>query len=96
MPDNQVTYTHTTASVDNTDTIVLAANTDRKYARIQNDDPALILWLMVGAAAVANEGMRLGPDDVFEMTQAKNNVDPAVINGIASAVGPMVALVAEA
>ncbi len=96
MPDNQVTYAHTEVNVDNTDTVALAANANRKYARIQNDDAALIVWLRVGEAAVANEGIRLDPAGVFEMTQAKNNVDPRVVNAIASAAGPAVALVVEA
>ena len=96
MPDNQVTYAHTAVNVDDSTTIVLAENANRKYARIQNDDASLIVWLRVGEAAVANEGIRLDPGDDFEMTQGKNNVDPRVINAIASATGPAVALVVEA
>jgi hypothetical protein len=97
MPDNQVNITHTEASVDNSDTTVVAANDDRKYLWVQNNDAALIVWIRVGgAAAVANEGIRLGPGETFEMSQNKNNVDPRVVQGIASAAGPAVVLVAEA
>lgn len=96
MPDNQVNYVHTTASVDNTDTVVAAANDDRKYLRVQNNDAALIVWIRVNEAAVANTGIRLGPGENYEMRQDKNNVDPRVVNGIASAAGPAVVLVTEA
>ena len=96
MPDNQVTYTHTEADVVASTTLVVAATAGRKYLRLQNNDAALIVWIKVGVDAVVNEGIRLGPNDVYEMTQAKNNVDPALVNGIASAAGPVVVLVTQA
>ncbi len=96
MPDNQVTYTHAAVDVNDSNTVVAAATAGRKYLQIQNDDAALIVWLKVGATAVANEGIRLGPGEEFEMRQDKNNVDPSVVNGIASAAGPAIVLVTQA
>ena len=96
MPDNQVTYAHTTADIVASTTLVIAAAANRKYLRVQNNDAALIVWVFVGAAAVANTGIRLGPGEDFEMRQDKNNVDPRVVNGIASDAGPAVVLVTQA
>ncbi len=97
MPDNQVTYTHSLGSATNAASAAMAAlNANRKYLLVQNDDDALTVWLKVGAAAVANEGIKLGPGEDFEMRQDKNNVDPRAVNGIASAAGPAVVLVTQA
>ncbi|KKN05830.1 hypothetical protein LCGC14_1083380 [marine sediment metagenome] len=96
MPDNQVTYAHTEADVVAATTLVIAAAPNRKYLRVQNDDGALTVWIKIGAAAVLNQGIKLGPGEYYEMRQDKNNVDPRVINGIASAAGPAVVLVTQA
>lgn len=96
MPDNQVTYAHTTANIVDSTTEVIAAAPARKYLRLQNDDGALSVWIKVGADAVLNEGIKLGPGEDYEMRQDKNNVDARVVNGIASAAGPAVVLVTQA
>lgn len=96
MPDNQVTYVQTTANIVAATTEIVDANPDRKYLRIQNDDGALTVWCKVGVAAVLNQGIKLGPGESYEMRADMNNVDPRVVNGIASAAGPAVVLVSEA
>ncbi len=97
MPDNQVTYTHSLGSATNASSAaVVAAAANRKFLRVQNDDGALTVWLKVGVAAVANEGIKLGPGEYYEMRQDKNNVDPRIVNGIASAAGPAVVLITQA
>ncbi len=96
MPDNQVTYAHTTAAIVDSTTEVIAEAANRKFLRVQNNDAALNVWISVGVAAVANTGIRLGPGEFYEMRQDKNNVDPRVVNGIASAAGPAVVLVTQA
>ncbi len=96
MPDNQVTYAHTAPNVVASTTQVIAAAPKRKYLRVQNDDGALTVWIKVGADAVLNQGIKLGPGEYYEMRQDKNNVDPSVVNGIASAAGPAVVLVTQA
>ena len=96
MPDNQVTYAHTTADIVASTTLAIAAAPKRKYLHIQNDDSSLTVWIKVGVDAVLNQGIKLGPGEFYEMRQDKNNVDPRVVNGIASAAGPAVVLVTQA
>ena len=96
MPDNQVTYVHAAANVVASTTEVIDAEPKRKYLRVQNNDSSLTVWIKVGADAVLNQGIKLGPGEEFEMRQDKNNVDPRVVNGIASAAGPAVVLTTQA
>ncbi len=98
MPDNQVTLDHTVASVDDSDTAIVAAATGRKYLRIQNTHATISVWIVVGAApvGVVNTGIKILAGEVYEMTRAKNNIDPRAINGIGSAAGPAVVLVTQA
>ncbi len=98
MPDNQVNLDHTVASVDNSDTAVVAAAGGRKYLKIQNTHATLSLWILVAAAptAVANTGIKILAGDFYEMTRAANNIDPRAVNGIASGAGPIVVLVTQA
>jgi hypothetical protein len=53
-------FTHTEASVGVASGLALAANGDRKWALFQNDSDSVI-YLRIGEAAVANEGIRLDP-----------------------------------
>ncbi len=98
MPDNQVTLAHTVASVDNSDTVVVAAAPTRKYRKIQNTHPTISVWILVAVAptAVANTGIKILAGESYEMTRAKNNIDPRAVNGIGSAAGPAVVLVTQA
>ncbi len=98
MPDNQVTLAHTVASVDNSDTVVVAAAPTRKYLKIQNTHPTVSVWILVAAApvGVANTGIKILAGESYEMTRAKNNIDPRAINGIGSAAGPAIVLVTQA
>ncbi len=96
MSDNQVTLAHTVASVDNTDTVVVAAAPSRKYLRIHNTHTTVSVWLVVDGAGVVNTGIKVLPGQIFEMTRAANNIDPRAINGIGSAAGPAVVLVTQA
>lgn len=97
MPDNQVTIVHSTASVDDSTTEVVAAASNRKYLRLTNLHATITVFLRIGAAATLNTGIRLGPvGGTYEMRQDANNVDPRVINGIGDAAGPSIILVAQA
>ena len=61
---------------------VLAASSDRKYALIINDSDTVV-YLKLGAAAVANEGIRLtASGGSFEMSPQIGNLDQRAINGI--------------
>ena len=96
MPDNQVTLAHTVASVDDSNTVVVVAAPNRKYLRIRNTHPTISVWLVVDGAGVVNTGIKLLAGETFEMTRAKNNIDPSAVNGIGSAAGPAVVLVTQA
>lgn len=97
MPDNQVTLVHTVASVDNTDTVVVAAAPNRKYLKIQNTHATVSVWLIVGGGAgVVNTGIKILAGESYEMTRAANNIDPGAVNGIGSAAGPAAVLVTQA
>lgn len=96
MPDNQVTVDYTAVDVDNSNTALIAAAATRKYLRIRNTHAALDVWLQVDGAAVANTGIKIAAGEVFEMTRAKNNIDPAAVRAIADGAGPAVVLVEQA
>ena len=57
---------NTTPSVTTSSTEILAANTNRKYACIFNNTGAAF-YLKFGATAVVNQGIRLGPNEKFEI-----------------------------
>ena len=75
----------TFATVGATTTAILASNTSRKGAMIVNDSDSII-YLGIGAAAVAGSGIRLNPNGgayVVDLT----NLTTQAINGIASGAG---------
>jgi hypothetical protein len=81
MPST-VTLAHTTAAMGTSTAAVLAASSDRKYALIINDSDTVV-YLKLGAAAVANEGIRLtASGGSFEMSPQIGNLDQRAINGI--------------
>ena len=57
-PEGYTHVAHTTATAGATSTGALAENALRRYALIVNDSVSTV-WLMMGAAAVANQGIRL-------------------------------------
>ncbi len=72
----------TTATCANTSTTALAANAVRVSALLVNDSTQTI-WIKVGEAAVANEGIRLNANGgSYYMAEAYNNRDTEVINCI--------------
>ena len=76
------TLAHTTAAMGTSTAAVLAASSDRKYALIINDSDTVV-YLKLGAAAVANEGIRLtASGGSFEMSPQIGNLDQRAINGI--------------
>jgi len=86
--------THSAVSVGDTTTTALAANADRKYALLVNDSDSAI-YLMIGAAAVANQGIRINANGgAYEMSAANGNLDTRAINAI-SAIAGKILLVTE-
>lgn len=61
------TITNTRPTVTTTSSIILAANTSRKSAMIFNQSGGVV-YLKLGATAVANEGIRLANNDFYEIT----------------------------
>lgn len=95
VPDNATTaITHTTAAVGVAPGAALAANPARKYALLVNDSDSVI-YLKIGAAAVANAGIRLNASGgSYEMSAAYGNLDTRAINAISTGTGKVL-LVAE-
>jgi hypothetical protein len=83
-PGSFSTPTHTEASVGTGSTLALAANHERSYALFVNDSDTVI-WLRLGEAAVANEGIRLNATGGnFEMSPQLGNLYGGVVNAISS------------
>lgn len=81
------TLAHTTATIGAASGVALSANANRKYALLVNDSDAVI-YLKIGAAAVASEGIRINPNGgSYEMSPAYGNLDTRVINAISSGAG---------
>ncbi len=82
MPGLKIQYAHTTASMSSTTGAALALNDDREYALIVNDG-SVDVYIKVGAAAVANEGIRINANGgSYEMSRALGNLSDVAVNGI--------------
>ena len=81
------TPTHTAPSIGTTSTIALASNAGRLYALLINDSDETI-YLKLGAAAVANEGIRLNANGgSYEMSKKLGNLYTGAINAICATGG---------
>lgn len=79
-----LTLTHTTATATTGSGAMLAANTSRRYALIQNVGSTPV-FLKVGAAAVASQGIMLAANGgAYEMSAAFGNLATGAVNGITS------------
>jgi len=68
------TFTHGTAGVGTASTTALDANASRLYALITNDSDTT-MYLGLGAAAVLNNGVRVGPNGgAYEMSAQYGNL----------------------
>lgn len=94
MAGLKIVYAHTTASMTTATAAVLALNDDREYALIINDG-TVDVYLKVGAAAVANQGIRINANGgSYELNRMKGNLSDVAINGI-TASGTATVLVTE-
>ena len=81
------TPTHTAPSIGTTSTIALASNAGRLYALLINDSDETI-YLKLGVAAVANEGIRLNANGGnYEMSKKLGNLYTGVISAICASGG---------
>lgn len=79
-----ITETATAVSVGVATGVALAANASRKYASFQNDSDTII-YLMISANAVLNQGIRLNANGgSYEMSPTTGNLDTRVVNAISS------------
>lgn len=86
--------THTTASCTNSTGVALAANEARQAALFINDGTTVI-WLRIGEASVANEGIRLAANGgSYFMAEIYGNRNTSVVNCI-TASATVVLLVVE-
>jgi len=89
------TPTHTTVNVTITSGAVLAANTSRLYALLVNDSDTTI-YLKIGVAAVANQGIRVNANGgSYEMSKKQGNLHTGAINGIHAGTSNKVLLITE-
>jgi hypothetical protein len=86
--------THTVKVAAITTAEAIAANTSRRYLLLQNDDATDTIYVKVGAAAVANEGVKIAPGGSYVISAAAGNLDTGAVNLIASANTPLL-LIAE-
>lgn len=93
---NLITLTHPTPlGVTTTSQQAVAANTNRQYLLLVNDSDTII-YVKVGATAVANQGIRLNAGGGnYEMSQGADNVDTAAVNAIHGGTGTKTLLIAE-
>jgi hypothetical protein len=89
-----ITPSHTTATATNSSSDMLASNSSRKYALLQNDG-AVDVYIKIGATAVASQGIRLASNGgSYEMSAAFGNLMTGAVRGI-TASGSAVVLVLE-
>jgi len=79
-------FSNTNVSVGNSSTLLAAANSDRKYLRLQNDSDEAI-YISIGAAAVMNKGVRLtvpgaARATIYEISAMHGNLTTEAVYGI--------------
>lgn len=89
--------THTAVTVGSTTTAIIAANVNRRYLMLQNISDEAV-YIKLGVAAVASEGIRLNTvgvlGDTFVLCNENGNLYKGAINGICAS-GSKVVLVTE-
>jgi hypothetical protein len=80
--DHYQTLTHTIKASGGASAVAIAANVNRRYLRIQNNDASDPVYIKVGAAAVVNEGIKLLAGQVFVMSKHEGNLSTEAVNCI--------------
>ncbi len=94
-PPGYDTATHSVGTVTAASSEVLAANTDRRYALFINDSDTVI-YLMLGADAVANQGIRLNANGgSYEISAKLGSLYLGAVNAIHGGAGNKLLLVTE-
>ena len=93
--DAYTTPTHTAVNVTTGTGAVLASNANRLYALLVNDSDTTI-YIKLGVAAVANQGIRLNANGGnYEMSAMLGNLYTGAINGIHGGTGNKALLMTE-
>lgn len=67
FPAAQGAFTQAAPAIATASTQILAAKSTRRYLLIQNNDPAITIYLnLAGAAAAAATGLKIGPGGSYE------------------------------
>lgn len=77
-------WLHGTQTVTTTSQQVASARSSRQYFFIQNKDTAGNIWVTIGVDATQAKGIKLGPNDSYEMTTVQTSQPIYVIGDIAS------------
>ncbi len=89
------TMTHTVAAVTAASGVALTANASRNYILLVNDSDT-VMYIKVGATAVANQGIRLNANGGnYEMAGEFGNFQFDAINAIHGGSGSKALLVTE-
>ena len=88
--DPTVEYTFNTTACTSASTVVLAANTDRRYAKIINHATTGV-WVLIGSttqAAVVNQGIPLAASGgTYTMSPADGNLSTQTVHAIGNSTG---------
>lgn len=90
----KVTLTHTAVAVTTASGAALAANGERSYLLLQNISNT-DMFIKLGVAAVASEGIKLAAGDAYEMSPRFANLDTRAVNAIHAGTGSKTLLVSE-
>lgn len=77
-------FANTNPTVTNASAVLVAANQDRKYLTIQNNDTVGNVFVQFGAAATLATGLKIGPGGAFEMSDVQSTQNIYAIGSIAS------------
>lgn len=93
IPARYSTATHTAVTVTTASGAALAANAGRRYALFINDSDT-VMYLKLGATAVANEGIRLNANGgSYEMSAMLGSLYTGAVNAIHGGTGNKILLV---
>ena len=85
--DHFQTLTHTVLTTSGTSQVAKAANVNRKYLLIQNDDASDAAYIKIGATAVANQGIKIVAGGSFVMSRHNGNLSTLAVNAIQGSSG---------
>jgi hypothetical protein len=80
--DYYQSFTHSVATTGGTTGVAIAANVSRRYLLIQNNDATDPAFIKIGAAAVANQGIKIVAGGSYEMSRRNGNLSTEAVNCI--------------